>query len=106
MAAKPVAPPAAPGGADVAAQTVRSYIDALKRGDPNTAGTYLGNGTPDEEFIDENTRIVSVSSARNNDGSYRVRVTMQAAKGTYYETFVVSPVSDGGRILEKSTVKP
>lgn len=67
---------------------------------------YLGNGVPDEDFIDENTRITGMSSTRNADGSYKVAVNMQTAKGEYYETFVVAPSANGARILDKTAIKP
>lgn len=85
--------------------TVRAYIGALRRGDPQGAAQYLGNGTPDESFIDAQTRITSLVSDRQSDGSYKVSVTMQAAGGTYDETFYVAPAAGGARILEKSAVK-
>lgn len=85
---------------------MRSYIDALRRGDPQTAATYLGNGAPDEDFIDENTRVASVNTSRNSDGSYKVIVDMQTAKGEYSETFVVAGTGNGSRILEKTAIKP
>jgi len=89
-----------------ATTTVRSYIDALRRGDPQAAAVYLGNGVPDEDFIDSNTRISSVNSTRNNDGSYKVAVDMQTSKGEYYETFIVAPTDSGSRILGKTAIKP
>lgn len=92
----------APAGESPAAHIVRAYIDALRRGDPGTASNYLGNGSPDEAFIDSATRISSIASTRNNDGSYKVEVDMHTGKGEYYETFTVA--SD--RILEKTAIKP
>ncbi len=85
-----------------ASGVVRAYIDALRRGDPGAASAYLGNGVPDESFIDASTRINSVTSTRNGDGSYKVSVDMHTAQGEYYETFTVA--SD--RILEKTAIKP
>jgi len=94
-------PPATPLLSPASA-VVRDYIEALRRGDPDAASAYLGNGSPDESFIDSATRIESVTSARNPDGSYKVVVRMQTSQGEYDETFTVA--SD--RILEKSAVKP
>jgi hypothetical protein len=74
----------------------------LRRGDPATAQTYLGNGSPDESFIDSATRITSITTTPNADGSYKVAVDMQTTGGEYYETFTVA--SD--RILEKTAIKP
>lgn len=93
---------AAPEPEGSATRVVRAYIDALRHGDPSTASTYLGNGAPDESFIDSATRISSMTSTRNTDGSYKVEVDMRTAKGEYYETFTVA--SD--RILEKTAIKP
>jgi hypothetical protein len=91
---------------DPASRTVRSYIEALRRGDPQSAATYLGNGVPDESFIDGNTRIASINSTRNSDGSYKVDVDMKTSQGEYYETFVVASTPNGNRILDKSTTQP
>jgi hypothetical protein len=103
-------PTAAPAVSTVAPSTgestVRSYIEALRRGDPQTAATYLGNGVPDEDFIDENTRITSLDSTRNSDGSYKVVVGMRTTKGEYSETFVVAGTGTAARILEKTAIKP
>ena len=100
-----MAPVAASAGA-AAEQTVRAYIDALRRGDPGAAGAYLGNGSPDEGFIDPQTRITSLTSVANADGSYKVEVDMQTSHGEYYETFQVASSSDGNRILDKTAIKP
>lgn len=92
----------APEPESPATRVVRAYIDALRRGDPATASSYLGNGVPDESFIDSATRISSINATRNSDGSYKVAVDMRTAKGEYYETFTVA--SD--HILEKTAIKP
>lgn len=91
---------------DAGATTVRAYIEALRRGDPQAAAAYLGNGVPDEAFIDGSTRITGLTSTRNSDGSYKVGVNLQTPKGEYYETFLVAPSGSGARILEKTAVKP
>ena len=85
--------------------TVRSYIEALRSGDPQTAGSYLGNGSPDEGFINSSTHIVSMHTAREADGSYVVAVTMSTTSGNYLETFDVSATADGSKILQKSVTK-
>lgn len=105
----PVPATAAPATAseeDAASRTVRAYIEALRRGDPQSAQTYLGNGVPDEAFIDGNTRISSINSTRNSDGSYKVDVDMKTSQGEYYETFVVASTPNGNRILEKTANQP
>lgn len=103
---EPAAQPPTPAQENAAAQTVRSYISALKRGDPQAAALYLGNGSPDEDFITEDTRITSLSSTANGDGSYKVGVDMQTSRGEYYETFVVAQTDNGARILDKTAIKP
>lgn len=85
-----------------ASHVVRAYIDALRRGDPTTASSYLGNGVPDESFIDSATHITSISESPNGDGSYKVSVDMRTDKGEYYETFTVA----SGKILDKTAIKP
>jgi hypothetical protein len=103
---EPTAPAVTPAVSGAAAQTVRAYIDALRRGDPQSAATYLGNGSPDEAFIDANTEIYSVASARNGDGSYTVTAHLHTPKGAYTETFTVAPTSGGSKILDKSFSGP
>lgn len=98
---EPTATPA-PVPQNPAARVVHAYIDALRRGDPAAAAAYLGNGTPDESFIDSSTRITSITTARNADGSYKVSVDMQTAKGEYFETFTVA----SNQILQKTAIKP
>ena len=102
VAAAPVITPAQPEAGGAAQETVRAYIDALKRGDPSAAAAYLGNGSPDEGFIDAQTRITSLTSSANGDGSYKVQVTMQTAQGAYSETFDVASGAGGNRILDKA----
>jgi hypothetical protein len=95
-------PSSAPQVQGAATDVVRSYINALRGGNPAQASTYLGNGSPDESFIDSATRISSISQSPNGDGSYKVSVDMQTAKGEYYETFTVA----SGKILDKTAIKP
>jgi outer membrane biosynthesis protein TonB len=102
--ASPAASPAAQENA--ASRTVRAYIDALRRGDPASAAAYLGNGVPDESFIDGSTRIANISSTQNSDGSYKVEVDMKTSQGEYYETFIVASTGNGARILDKTAIKP
>jgi hypothetical protein len=102
----PAAATTAPVVENSATGTVRAYIDALRRGDPQAAALYLGNGSPDESFIDSATRISSVSSTSNGDGSYKVEVDMKTSRGEYFETFVVASTSNGNRILDKTAIKP
>jgi hypothetical protein len=99
-----VPPPApTPAPENGAARIVRAYIDALRRGDPQTAAKYLGNGAPDETFIDPTTRITSLTTTENSDGSYSVAVEMQTRSGKYGETFLVSGAGSGARILGRSS---
>ncbi len=84
---------------------MRSYIEALRGGDPQTAASYLGNGSPDEGFINSSTHIVSMHTARDADGSFVVAVTMSTPRGNYLETFNVSATADGSKILQKSVSK-
>jgi cytoskeletal protein RodZ len=95
------APPASEGETP-AAHIVRAYINALRHGDPATASSYLGNGAPDESFIDSATHISSITSTPNDDGSYKVEVDMRTSQGAYFETFTVA----SGKILEKTAIKP
>ncbi len=98
--------PESPPQQNAAAQTVRSYIDALRRGDPQAAASYLANGSPDEAFIDANTRITNLTSTSDADGSTKVAVNMQTGKGEYFETFIVASGNGPARILERTAIKP
>jgi hypothetical protein len=84
------------------ARVVRAYINALRSGDPGTASSYLGNGVPDESFINASTRISSISETHNADGSYKVEADLMTDAGEYYETFTVA----SGKILDKTAIKP
>ncbi len=97
--------PAAPVPSNAAEVTVRSYIEALRSGDPQTAASYLGNGSPDESFINSSAHIVSMHTAREADGSFVVAVTLSTPSGSYLETFDVSSAADGSKILQKSVSK-
>lgn len=100
------APATAPPENSAAERTVLAYIDALKRGDPQGASSYLGNGVPDESFIDAQTRVVNISQTVNGDGSEKVEVQLQTSQGAYSESFQVAPSADGSRILDKTVTKP
>lgn len=102
--APPVAPAAGPQGE--AESTVRNYIDSLRRGDPEGAAVYLGNGSPDESFIDSHTRIVGMNTALQADGTYVIAVTMQTTQGRLIEIFNVGSTGSGDRILEKNVTRP
>jgi hypothetical protein len=102
---EPTSTPAAQSGdqgTGEASRIVRAYIESLRDGNPAQASSYLGNGSPDEAFIDSTTRIVSISESANGDGSYKVSADMQTPKGEYYETFIVA----SGKILDKTAIKP
>lgn len=105
-AIQPIARAVPPSSEPGATQTVRSYIDALRRGDPQSAALYLGNGSPDEDFIDQNMRISSITATPNGDGSYKVEVDMQTSKGEYFETFNVASTANGNRILDRTAIQP
>jgi hypothetical protein len=106
MVPRPISTAQPPAQGNAGETTVRAYIDALRGGDPQTAASYLANGSPDEAFIDSATRITGLTSTRESDGSYDVSVTMDTSKGAYRETFVVVPSANGARILDKNAVKP
>lgn len=92
--------------ADSAESTVRAYIGDLQRGDPQSAAALLGNGSPDESFIDGQTQIQSITETPNSDGSARVSVVMQTSQGKVSETFDVASAAGGSRILARTTSKP
>lgn len=106
--ASPAAAPAAGmvSPVNTAAQIVRRYIDAMKAGNLTRAQQFLGNGSPDESFISSSTRIASITSKPNADGSFNVAADMRASGTEYYETFVVAPTPSGDRILQKTAIKP
>ena len=84
---------------------MRSYIEALRSGNPQQAAAYLGNGSADENFINGSTSIISMHTAREADGTFVVAVQLQTANGNYLETFDVSSAADGSKILQKSVSK-
>lgn len=101
-APKPVAE--APGD-DRAAAIVRSYLNALARGDRATAAGYLAHGTPSEVFMDTSARIESIRSA-NLGTEYKVTADVQTNNGEYYVTFTLAPGPAGLQITDHYAIKP
>lgn len=86
-----------------AAGVVRSYIGALASGRPQAAAAYLANGSPDQDsFVDAGSRIGSISSSRNTNGTYHVDANVVTASGTYAMSFTVSATN---RITDHVGVK-
>ncbi len=93
-------------GEGPAAALVRSYLEALARGDRAAAATYLAQGTPTETFMNPQARIESIRSASTGPQQYQVTADVQTAGGEYYVTFKVGQGPDGLQITDHYSIKP
>ncbi|MBV8531846.1 MAG: hypothetical protein JO104_11045, partial [Candidatus Eremiobacteraeota bacterium] len=96
----------AANGDTQAAAVVRSYLEALARGDSAAAGAYLAHGTPNESFMKAGAHIESISSANVGPQQYRVGADVQTSVGEYYVTFTVERGPSGLQITDHYTTKP
>jgi hypothetical protein len=97
-------PPVTSG--DRAAAVVRSYLEALARGDRATAATYLAHGLPTETFMNSGSRIESIRSSSNGAQQYQVTADVQTSSGEYYVTFTVEGSPGGLQITDHYSIKP
>lgn len=102
----PAASPAALSGEDRATSLVRSYLDALARGDRATAASYLARGSPSETFMSRNAHIESIRSASLGAQQYKVTADVQTVGGEYYVTFTVQSGPGGLQITDHYSIKP
>jgi hypothetical protein len=91
---------------DPAASLVRSYLEALARGDRATASTYLANGTVSETFLNGETQIESVRSTPQSNSNYLVTADVKSGGVEYYATFTVAPGPGGLQITDHYYIKP
>ena len=85
---------------------MRSYLQALARGDRATAATYLERGPPNESFMANDAHIESIHSMAMGEEEYRVTADVQTAAGEYYLTFTVEESGGGLQITDHYTTKP
>jgi hypothetical protein len=96
----------AASGDDRAATVVRSYLEALSRGDRAAAGSYLAHGTPSETFMGSGSHIESIRSASESAGQYKVTADVQTAAGEYFVTFTLESGPTGLQITDHYAIKP
>ncbi|MFY9739723.1 MAG: hypothetical protein WAK11_11815 [Candidatus Cybelea sp.] len=99
------APPKAPN-ADPAASLVRSYLEALERGDRATASTYLAGGSASETFMNGEAQIESIRSTPQSNSNYLVTADVKSGGVEYYATFTVAPGPGGLQITDHYWIKP
>jgi hypothetical protein len=97
---------AAAAGDDRAAGLVRSYLQALVRGDRTTAASYLAHGLPSENFVNSGSHIESIRSSSVGMEQYRVTADVQTSTGEYYVTFTVQQGPGGLQITDRYSIKP
>ncbi|MDP9023768.1 MAG: hypothetical protein M3N13_00145 [Candidatus Eremiobacteraeota bacterium] len=85
---------------------VRGYLAALTRGDESSAASYLASGLPNETFMTTAARVVTVNTAKNTDGTFKVSADIQTPTGEYFETFTVATGSNGLQIVDHTAIKP
>jgi hypothetical protein len=90
---------------DRAAALVRSYLEALARGDRAAASSYLSGGSPNETFMTPEARIESIRSSNVGPQQYRVTADVQTAGGEYYITFTVEQNPAGLAITDHFSIK-
>ncbi len=88
-----------------ATSVVRSYLNALARGDRTTAASYLAHGAPSEAFLDSSSRIESIRSAPTGPQEYKVTADVQTRSGEYYVTFTLEPGPSGLQITDHYSIK-
>jgi hypothetical protein len=93
-------------GGDRASSLVRSYLEALARGDRATAASYLAHGLPSETFMSSDAHVESIRSANVGSEQYRVTADVQTATGEYYVTFTVEEGPAGLQITDHYAIKP
>jgi hypothetical protein len=91
---------------DPASSVVRSYLQALARGDRLTATSYLARGLPSETFMNPAAHIESIRSSALGPQQYRVTADVQTSTGEYYVTFTVEPGPSGLQITDHYAIKP
>ncbi|MGA8797521.1 MAG: hypothetical protein WB526_10735 [Candidatus Cybelea sp.] len=101
----PAAPPKAAAG-DPAASLVRSYLEALARGDRATASTYLASGSASETFMSGESQIESIRSTPQSNSNYLVTADVKSGGVEYYATFTVAPGPGGLQITDHYYIKP
>jgi hypothetical protein len=90
---------------DRAAALVRSYLEALARGDRVAASSYLASGAPNETFMTPDARIESIRSSSVGPQQYRVTADVQTTSGEYYVTFTVEENPAGLAITDHFSIK-
>lgn len=98
-------PPAATGD-QRATTVVRSYLEALARGDRTAAASYLAHGLPSETFMNSDSHIESIRSASVGPQEYRVTADVQTVNGEYYVTFTVESGPAGLEITDHYSIRP
>jgi hypothetical protein len=93
-------------GDDRAVGVVRSYLEALARGDRSTAASYLANGAPSETFMTSGSRIETIRAANVGPQQYHVTADVETASGEYFATFTVEQGPIGLQITDHYAIKP
>lgn len=92
-------------GGDRASAIVRSYLEAIARGDRLTATSYLSRGLPSETFMNSGAHIESIASSSTGPQQYRVSVDVQSSTGEYYAIFTVESGPSGLQITDHYAIK-
>jgi outer membrane biosynthesis protein TonB len=104
--ASPATPAAVASADEGAAWVVRSYVQAVARGDQATAATFLMHGRPTETFISADSRIKSIRSTPLGGSGYTVKIDVRNASGEFYGTFTLEPGASGLQISDHSWTAP
>ncbi len=92
---------------DRAKAVVRSYLDALARGDTSAAQAYLAGGTTAKEaaFMNSSAVIQSLPARAHDNGTFTVNADVTTSSGEYYITFTLEPGPGGMKIIRHFSIK-
>ncbi len=85
---------------------MRTYLQALARGDRATANSYLASGSANETFMSGDSQIESIRSTPLGESRYSVSADVRTAGTEYYATFTLEPGPGGLQITDHSWIKP
>ncbi len=99
---QPVTPAPAAGSDGGAAWVVRSYVQAVARGDRAAAGNFLMHGSATEPFLSADSQIESIHSTALGDSRYNVTADVRTDSGEFRGTFTLEQGASGLQISDRS----
>ncbi len=100
VAPAPVTPAPAASSDDGAVWVVRSYVQAVARGDRAAAANFLMHGSATEPFLSADSQIESIRSAALGDSRYNVTADVRTDSGEFRGTFTLEQGASGLQISD------